>query len=77
MYIFTNFILFILIWWIVFFISLPVNISVSSIQKKGHATSSPKKTYIGLKVLITSILSILIMLILIILKFDLGAIFKQ
>ena len=77
MSLFTNFILFILIWWIIFFIILPIRISIPKKVYPGHANSAPKKTYIGLKVLITSIISILIMLFLILLKFDLGVIFKQ
>jgi predicted secreted protein len=76
MYLFTNFLLFILIWWIVFFITLPMNISISNKPEIGHATSAPKKTYIRLKVIITSSISVLIMIILIYMKFDLGVIFK-
>ena len=77
MYIFTKFLLFILIWWIIFFISLPIKISVPTNQQDGHASSAPKKTYIGYKVIITTALSILVMLFLIFIKFDLGIIFKQ
>ena len=77
MYLFTNFVLFIVIWWIIFFISLPLKISVPGIPEEGHASSAPKKTYIGFKVLITSALSVIIMIILIFFKFDLGVIFKQ
>ena len=77
MYIFTNFVLFILIWWIVFFISLPIKISVPTNQKEGHATSAPKKTYIWFKIIITTSLSIVLMLFLLIIKFDLGVIFKK
>ena len=77
MYIFTNFLLFILIWWIIFFIALPINISVPEDHYEGHASSAPKKTYIGLKVFVSTIISILIMFFLIIMKFDLGVIFKQ
>ena len=77
MYLFTNFILFILIWWIIFFITLPLNISVPIKQIEGHASSAPKKTYIGYKLIITTAISFIIMLILIYIKFDLGIIFKQ
>ena len=77
MYIFTKILLFILIWWIIFFISLPFKISVPVNQIKGHASSSPKKTYIGLKVIITTAISFVIMLFLIIMNFDLGMIFKK
>ena len=77
MYIFTNFILFILIWWVIFFICLPIKISVPTITKEGHANSAPKKTYISIKLLITTAISLIIMLFLIFIKFDLGVIFKQ
>ena len=76
MYLFTNFILFILIWWIIFFITLPMKISVPLRPKEGHATSAPKKTYIAAKLILTSAISIIVMLILIFINFDLGAIFK-
>ena len=76
MYLFTNFVLFVLIWWIIFFISLPMKISVPVNTKEGYATSAPIKTYINLKVIITTAITIIIMLILILLKFDLGVIFK-
>ena len=48
MYLFTNFILFVLIWWILFFISLPIKISIPNKRIKGHATSAPKKTHLSL-----------------------------
>jgi predicted secreted protein len=77
MHLFTNFLLFTLIWWIIFFITLPIKVSIPSKQKEGHASSAPIKTYIGLKVLITSALSAIIMIFLLFIKFDLGVIFKQ
>ena len=76
MYLFTNFLMFVLIWWIIFFISLPIMVSVPEKQDEGHATSAPKITYIVLKVLITSAISLIIMLFLIYINFDLGNIFK-
>lgn len=77
MYLFTNFILFVLIWWIVFFITLPLKISVSLKPLEGHASSAPKKTYIGIKVVLTSVISIMLMLVLVFINFDLGIIFKK
>lgn len=77
MYLFTNFILFVLIWWIMFFISLPIKISVPEDQEDGHASSAPKKTYIGLKVVITTVISMITMLILIYFNFNLSVLFKQ
>ena len=78
MYLFTSFLLFILIWWIIFFISLPIRISVPKENIiKGNATSAPIKTYIGLKFAITTAISGIIMLFVIMMKFDLGRIFAQ
>jgi predicted secreted protein len=77
MHLFTNFLLFILIWWIIFFISLPIKLSVPNNQEQGHATSAPKKTYSGLKTIITTAISATIMLFLILFNFDLGIIFKK
>ena len=75
MYLFTNFLLFVLIWWMIFFISLPIKISVPNNPGDGHANSAPKKTYIGLKFLITTTISIIIMLFLIFFKFNLNIFF--
>lgn len=77
MYLFTNFLLFVVIWWIIFFITLPIKIAVPDKTQEGLANSAPKKTYIGTKFLITSALSLIIMIFLIFFNFDLGIIFKQ
>ena len=77
MYLFTNFLLFVLICRIVFFIILPIKIFVPIKSTEGLATSVPKKTYIGLEVIISSIIFFIIMFFLLIIKFDLGAIFRQ
>ena len=45
-----------------FFISLPIKISVLSKQKNGHTSCAQKKTYIFLKVIITSAITLIIML---------------
>ena len=55
MYLFTNFILFVCIWWVFFFISLPINILIPDHSLKGHANSAPKKTFAGYKIIITTI----------------------
>jgi len=77
MYLFTKFLLFILIWWMIFFISLPIKIVVPSHQLEGHASSASKKTYIDYKIITTTALSLIIMLFLIFINFDLDIIFKQ
>ena len=77
MRLFTNFLVFILVWWIIFFMILPLKVSIPKNQEKGHANSAPKKTYIGLKVSITSALSLSIMFILILFNFELSILFKK
>lgn len=76
MFLFTKFLLFICIWWMIFFISLPIKISVPTKWDEGHATSAPKKTYIGVKVIVTTLLSFFVMFFLIMINFDLGVLFK-
>ena len=56
--------------------TLPLKISIPNNQEIGHASSAPKETYIVFKVIITTAISIVIMLLLIFIKFDLGIIFK-
>ena len=77
MYLFTNFFLFILIGWMIFFVSLPIYISVSKESSEYYSFSAPKKTYIVSTILTTAAISMTIMIFLIIIKFDLGTIFKQ
>ena len=77
MYLFTNFLLFVLICRIVFFIILPIKIFVPIKSTEGLATSAPKITYIVLEVIISSIIFFIILFFLLIIKFDLGAIFRQ
>ena len=61
----------------IFFTSLPIKLSVLSKHEEGHTSCAPKKTYIFLKVIITSAISLIIMLFFIFIKFNLGIIFKQ
>jgi predicted secreted protein len=76
MFLFTYFLLFVLIWWIIFFVSLPIKINIPSHQEKGHASSAPKNTYVGFKFLLTTAITLVIMIFLLLIKFDLGIIFK-
>ena len=76
MYLFTNFLLFVVTWWVIFFISLPLKISVPTSQEEGHASSAPKKTYIPHKLIITTAITSIIMLFLIFINFDLGVLFR-
>ena len=46
-------VVYILLWWLVFFMALPVGVQVpdASEVEKGHATSAPKRPHLGRKAL--------------------------
>ena len=47
----------VIFWVITIFIALPIGIKVPQMQQKGHADSAPDKHYVGLKLLITFLIS--------------------
>ncbi len=49
-----------LIWWVVFFVTLPIGISIESKRKAGHADSAPKHPYLWRKFFATSFITLLI-----------------
>jgi predicted secreted protein len=77
MQIFSNFLMFVLIWWILFFIFLSLKNETSNEWQIGNANSAPTKSYLLIKVLITSVLSFIILITLIYFGLDLAFIFKQ
>ena len=77
MALFTHVLIFILVWWILFFIFLPINIKVPQKVESGHAKSAPNKPYLILKFIVTSILSVIILFFLILFGFDLSNIFNK
>ena len=77
MQIFSYFLMLVLIWWVLFFIFLPIKNEISTEWQIGNANSAPTKSYLLIKVLITSVLSFIILIILIYFGFDLAFIFKQ
>lgn len=77
MQVFSYFLMFVLIWWVLFFIFLPFKNETSSEWQIGNANSAPSKSYLLIKVLITSVLSFIIVITLIYLELDLAFIFKQ
>tara|TARA_B100002052_G_C15737251_1_gene531464 strand:+ start:531 stop:764 length:234 start_codon:yes stop_codon:yes gene_type:complete len=77
MAVFTNVLIFILIWWILFFIFLPLKIKVPQKTESGHAKSAPNKPYLLIKFVLTSILSGMILFFLILFGFDLSSIFNK
>ena len=77
MSIFTHTLIFILIWWILFFIILPLKIKVPHNTELGHAKSAPTKPFLLIKFILTSIISGIILFFLIFFGFDLSAIFNK
>lgn len=52
------FLVFLMVWMIVFFMSLPIGINVSRDSELGNANSAPTKTHLKLKVLLCTIISL-------------------
>ena len=77
MALFTNVLIFILIWWILFFIFLPIKIKHPQRTESGHAKSAPNKGYLLIKFILTSLLSGIILFFLILFGFDLSIIFNK
>jgi Predicted secreted protein len=77
MIIFSNILIFILIWWILFFILLPLKIRVPQKVESGNAKSAPNKAYLLIKFILTSFLSGIILFFLILSGFDLSNIFNK
>ena len=52
------FLVFLMVWMIIFFMSLPIGISVSRDSELGNANSAPTKTHLKLKVILCTIISL-------------------
>jgi predicted secreted protein len=59
MVLFEYFIIYIVIWWILFFISLPLGVKRSENLLPGQDTGAPEKTYLWKKFTIVSLLSLI------------------
>lgn len=60
----SGLVVFILLWWWVFFMSLPFGIKMPDVVGNGHATSAPEKPLLWRKVIIsTAIASMLFIII--------------
>ena len=77
MQLFSYFLFFVVIWWILFFIILPIKNETPKEWKLGNANSAPIKSYLLIKVIITSVLSLIILITLIYFDLDLAFIFKK
>ncbi len=77
MAIFTHVLIFILIWWVLFFIILPLKIKIPHETEIGYAKSAPSKPFLLIKFLLTSLISGVILFFLIFFGFDLSTIFNK
>ena len=76
MQIFSYFLFFVVIWWVLFFIFLPIKNKTPKDWQVGNASSAPIKSYLLIKVIFTSVLSFIILITLIYFGLDLAFIFK-
>ena len=60
MSLFECFIIYIVIWWILFFISLPIGVKKSKNVELGHDSGAPEKTYLWKKFIIVSIITLIL-----------------
>ena len=76
MQIFSHFLFFEVIWWVLFFMFLPIKNESPKEWQVGNANSATVKSYLLIKVIITSVLSFIILITLIYFGLDLAFIFK-
>ena len=76
MQIFSYFLFFVVIWWVLFFIFLPIKNETPKEWQVGNSNSAPIKSYLLVKVIITSVLSLIILITLIYFSLDLAFIFR-
>lgn len=55
----TGIVVYVMIWVVMLFLVLPWGVRIPNRIEQGHASSAPEKPYIGLKLLVTSVLSAL------------------
>lgn len=58
--IFSYILLYICVWWIILYTTLPFSVKTSNAPKVGLADSAPEKTNLGIKFTVTSIISFII-----------------
>jgi len=75
MQLFSYFLFFFVICWVLFFIFLPIKNEITSEWQKGNANAAPIKSYLLIKVTITTVLSFIILITLIYFGLDLVFIF--
>lgn len=50
-------VVYVIVWWLVFFMALPIGVNPEQKPKEGNMKGAPKKSYIKLKMLVTSIIT--------------------
>ena len=77
MQIISYFLFLVIIGWVLFFIFLPFKNKTPTEFQIGNASSAPIKSYLLIKVIITSVLSFIILITLIYFVLDLALIYKK
>tara|TARA_B100000579_G_C22817620_1_gene848779 strand:- start:133 stop:366 length:234 start_codon:yes stop_codon:yes gene_type:complete len=77
MQLFSYFLFFVVIWWVLFFIFLPFKNEIPTKWQEGNANSAPIKSYLIIKVIITTVLSFIILITLIYFNLNLALIFNK
>ena len=77
MRIFSYFLFFVLVWLGFFFMFLSIKNETPTEWQEGNANSAPIKSYLLIKVIISSVLSFIILITLIYFDLDLALIFKR
>jgi predicted secreted protein len=55
----SGILVYICLWWVIFFMTLPFGVSQDNTPQKGHDLGAPKKPYICIKMAITAVLAAL------------------
>lgn len=61
--IFEGFVIYIVLWWVIFFMTLPLRFESQSRPQKGHAESAPAHPRIAFKMALTSGIALIVWLI--------------
>ena len=59
MALFECFVIYIVVWWVLFFISLPLGVKKSENLLPGHDSGAPEKTYLWKKFIIVSLITLI------------------
>ena len=54
---FTGVMVYVILWWLVWFMMLPIGVKVPDEVEKGHATSAPSNPNLGIKCAATTLIS--------------------